>query len=52
MGFGSCGDTSRRGIPDAQWAVLANGGHFPFYEEPARDRRTLAAFLAGVEEDG
>jgi pimeloyl-ACP methyl ester carboxylesterase len=48
----ACGDTLRRGIPDSPWAVLANGGHFPFYEEPERYLQTLATFLTSVEEDG
>jgi hypothetical protein len=48
----ACGDTIRPGFPDTQWAVLANGRHFPFYEEPAHNSQTLAASHAEVDEDG
>jgi hypothetical protein len=48
----TCGDTIRPGFLDTQWAVLANGRHFPFYEEPAHNSQALAASHAGVEGDG
>ncbi len=48
----ACCGTIRQGIPDAQWAVLENGGHFPFYEEPERYLQILATFLTSVEEGG